>query len=192
VFLSNNFLSLLISQFLLCPLLFAFCLFNNYAFLASTSVVGDIAVICGLLTVIIFGIYSQGDLETTFSKLSSQPFVLWISLPGFMGRAAFVFAVHMAGVPVMQNTAERNEFKRIAYLSYFAITFINLIFGSLGFILFLDDTCSEDTAQSSYAGPCSNILNNLHGAGLLHVVRVFLCIDLLFTIPVALGNQVNY
>ena len=75
--------------------------------------------------------------------------------------------------------------------SYVFITFFNAIFGAVGFLLFASAECRTDAVGSHDSslsmGPCDNILSNISSGSLLDAVKILVCIDLLFTMPIVLA-----
>ena len=191
---SNNQITYFEYQLMVFPFIICLSLLKNYSMLAKTSLVGDVAVAGALLCVIIYG--ASVNTYDLAHVISEAPVVRWTAVPEYIGRAAFVFAIHMSILPIMHNMTHRQtQFKPTTYASYSCITVVNLLFGFFGYLLFAGETCRSvaSTTDSAAAclGPCSNILDSVHGNKLLHTVRIFLCVDLLFSVPIALGRHLN-
>jgi amino acid permease len=177
-----------LAQWLLLPILLPLVLVRNYQLLSVSSAIGDLAILIGLISVIVYGsITSKGDTGHSDIEVYSRVVTLK-GLPSFFGRATFLFAIHIVILPIaqtMHNTSAA-KFREVLKYSYACITISNVLFGAVSYILFASDVCRSDHAHSDYSGPCSNILDSIHGSIVLDAIKVLVCIDLLFTIPVVL------
>lgn len=84
---------------------------SNYA----ASIVGNIAVTAGLITVLVSGFLNH-DLEMP---------PLWGNVEGFFrffGSVAFLFAVHIVFYPVMQSLKDRSKFLPTMQVTYVIVT----------------------------------------------------------------------
>jgi amino acid permease len=116
--------------------------------------------------------------------LETLPSVNWSTLPEAAGSIAFLFCIHVVVLPVSQSLKgnnrhqQENDFKCVICTSYTAITLANAAFGATCVLLFGLNTQG-------------NVLTNLANSGtyptLVMLIRILLCIDLLFTIPMILA-----
>eukprot|EP01138_Halocafeteria_seosinensis_P000540 gb/GECG01000554.1/.p1 GENE.gb/GECG01000554.1/~~gb/GECG01000554.1/.p1 ORF type:complete len:699 (+),score=49.09 gb/GECG01000554.1/:1-2097(+) len=149
------------------PVLLAMALLRSLRILAFTSIVGNISVTAGLVTVLVSGFLNNG--------LGMPP--LWGSVQGFFrffGSVAFLFAVHIVFYPVMQSLKDRSNFVPTMQVTYTIVTVANGVFGGLCIALFGNDTQP-------------NVVENMEGSIYTTVVKVVLCADLLFTVPIVLA-----
>jgi len=149
------------------PLIFLSWL-RSLDYLVKTSLIGDIAVTGGIIAVLIYGMVTQSDVESPFS----MDFVHTSTFPQFFGQCVFLFAIHVVILPISQQMREPKKFSQVANYSFVFIVIVNAIFGFLGYVLYNAKTCSL-------------VLGNVHGP-LGKVVKVLLCLDLFFTIPIVL------
>jgi amino acid permease len=153
--------------------------------LTYTSLIGNIAVFFGCVGVITYGYMYNRD-EFTFD----HNFVEYKTLSRYVGGNTFLFAIHLVALPLMEKMGrDSSEGKRKAIRgSFLFITLFNTIFGTVGFLFYASSECK--TIYKSYYGPCDNILLNMKGGWLLDMVKVLICIDLLFTIPLILAAAI--
>jgi hypothetical protein len=121
----------------------------------------------------------------------------------YFGTTSFLFAIHAVILPILRGTLndQNNDIFVISTL-YTSITIANTFFGALGYILFSVEglSCPASIFPASLQeskstplhpinrGPCPSILSNIHqGTMFLSVAKLFICIDLLFTIPLIVG-----
>lgn len=174
---------------------------SSYKYLAFTSILGDIAVAAGIVVVVLFGAFGQSDSSDTTTAGGAA----WVNgtdvaapplAPGawedgeaplfngegifqVVGSVAFLFAVHIVVLPVVQSMRERSAFGRVVYGSMAGVAVTNTVFGVACAVLF-----------ASLTQP--NVIDNLDDGPVSVTVKVLLCVDLLFTIPMVLaaGRQV--
>jgi amino acid permease len=138
-------------------------------------------------------------------------------LPQFFASAFFLFAIHTALLPILGETQKdegqyssgssffsfvpdvtRTRRKIILY-SYFFVTLFNTVFALLAYLLYVDLPSKCFPNEEKGVGICPNILSNLYHAShqthgineastVLSVVKILVCFDLLFTIPLLLGS----
>lgn len=152
---------------ILAPIFWGLSLLRSYKFLAFTSVLGDIAVTAGIVSVVVYGAMNHG---LSFN----QPQFELETFPRFIGSTSFLFAIHIVILPIMQSMKNREKFDAVVYGSYTFITVLNGIFGALCYTIF-------------GAGTLQNVVHNLTGSIFLDVVKVLLCVDLMFSLPMVLA-----
>jgi amino acid permease len=164
------------------PIILFLSFLRTMKVLTCTSLIGNIAVFLGCVGVIVYGyMYNRDDF--TFD----HNFVEYKTLSRYVGGNTFLFAIHLVALPLMEKMGrDSSEKKRKAIRgSFMFITFFNTIFGTIGFLFYASSECK--TIYKTYYGPCDNILLNMSGGWLLDMVKVLICIDLLFTIPLILA-----
>ena len=176
--------------FMLSPFIVGLALLRSFKYLVFTSILGDVAVLVGLVGTLYIGV-SNGITATPFdysttnhTSLEHLPAVNWSTLPEAAGSIAFLFCIHVVVLPVSQSLrgdtvqSQQRNFQCVTGTSYFVITVANCLFGAVSVCLFGLETQG-------------NVLKNLALGGtyptLVLVIRVLLCIDLLFTIPMILA-----
>ena len=180
---SASFLNRTNTPWFIMPIILSLSFLRTMKVLTYTSLVGNIAVFAGCLGVIIYGylVYSQ-------SITLQHNFIEWKTLPRYIGGNTFLFAIHVAILPIMQemdNTDSDNSKHRAIARSFSFITLFNALFGFIGYLLFASSECKN--VVDHYVGPCDNVLSNMSGGNVLNSVKVLVCIDLLFTVPLILA-----
>ena len=165
------------------PIILGLSFLRTFKVLTYTSVIGNVAVFSGCIGVIIYGyLFYRNDVTLDHN------FVEWKTLPRYVGGNTFLFAIHVVILPIMQQIdgSDGNGMKKhVIGNSFFFITLFNAIFGVTGFLLFASSECKN--VHNAYLGPCDNILSNMSGGYALDVIRILVCIDLLFTVPLILA-----
>ena len=184
--------------FMLSPFIVGLALLRSFKYLVFTSILGDVAVFAGLVGTLFIG-WSIGMKASPFAPhtnasnasstmnttaLEHLPSVNWSTLPEAAGSIAFLFCIHVVVLPISQslkgNTMEQQQkgTRCVIGSSYFLITMINLFFGAACVCLFGLETKG-------------NVLTNLGESGvyptMVIVIRILLCVDLLFTVPMVLA-----
>lgn len=150
------------------PIILAMAMLRTFRFLSFTSILGDVAVTVGLIAVVAYAFMHTDGLQWDLPAYQS-------TFPRFFASTSFLFAIHIVILPIMQSMEKRDNFPRVVGVSYTFITLINTLFAALCYMLFGADTQG-------------NVVHNLDSGSLfLSVVKVLLCVDLLFTIPMVLA-----
>jgi amino acid permease len=189
---------------LLFPCILGLALLRSFRYLAFTSILGDIAVLAGLVGTVSFGV-AQG---ASFTPPSTLPTVNVTGLPQAAGNIAFLFLIHAVVLPIAQSmrsasppstpratslghadpvhsiginvgggtdTPPTRSFASVAWPSYAVITLGNVAFGGICYALFANSTAP-------------NVLQNLQsGSAGVIAIQLLLCVDLLFTISMVLA-----
>jgi amino acid permease len=183
---------------MLSPFIIGLALLRSFKYLVFTSILGDVAVLVGLVGTLFIG-FSNGIKASPFkpvpaslhsvnyysmnatsnSTLEYLPSVNWSTLPEAAGSIAFLFCIHVVVLPVSQSLrgvtvkTQQKDFKCVIAASYISITLANAAFGAVCVCLFGLETQG-------------NVLKNLASSGtyptLVLIIRILLCIDLLFTV----------
>ena len=178
LFLTRRNVSLLIM-----PIILGLSFLRTLKVLTYTSLIGNVAVFSGCVGVIMYGYFFYRQ-DLTFD----HSFVEWKTLPKYIGGNTFLFAIHVVILPIMQqmDDTDNNKLKKIVIAGSFSfITLFNAVFGFIGFLLFANSECKH--VDKSYFGPCDNILSNMSGGIVLDTIRILVCVDLLFTVPLILA-----
>ena len=189
---------------LLFPCVLGLALLRSFRYLAFTSILGDVAVLAGLVGTVSFGV-AQG---ASFTPPSSLPAINVAGLPQAAGNIAFLFLIHAVILPIAQSMRSASppstpcaaslskadpvhsigvnvgggtdapparSFASVAWPSYAVITLGNVAFGGICYTLFADRTAP-------------NVLQNLQSGSVgVIAIQLLLCVDLLFTIPMVLA-----
>jgi len=191
----------------LLPIILLLSYLKTFKALAFTSILGNIAVLIGCIVILVYGYRNM----TSFNNKILYEVIKIKTVPEYFGNVSFLFAIHVVILPILQqlrtspntdivpstdivsNTDnniitenienDNNLIQRIRVVkwAYLFITTFNTCFGLVGYILFSNQACEEDAR----VGPCGNILNNLVGI-VVSPIKVLLCIDIMFTIPLVL------
>jgi len=153
---------------LLCaiPLIFLSWL-RSLKYLVHTSLVGDVAVTSGIISVLIYGIVTAKHVENPFH----MPFIN-STFADFFGQCVFLFAIHVVILPISQSMEEPALFPKVANGSFTLIVIVNGIFGFVGYLLYGANT--KGLVIDNVSGPLGT------------VVKILLCFDLFFTVPIVL------
>jgi amino acid permease len=180
VHVTSGSIALIISPFIL-----GLLWLQDYKLLARLSAFGNISVFAGCFAVIIYGLQHP--------KLNGSPYIVFTTLKptdssSFFGSVSFLFAIHVVMLPILQKMRFRSHVKEIIRNSYFLITSANIIFAVSALILFFNAYCmNSEGIQDEASGPCGNILDNLSNGPTLVTIKIFICIDLLLTIPLVMS-----
>jgi amino acid permease len=151
-------------QWTLLPLILFLALLKSLRYLAFTSILGDIAVAACALFVIIYGAQNY-SLNPSLPAADIQHF------PSFFASTVFLFAVHVVALPISQKMQSPEEFSRASGISFAVLTSLNALFAAFAYMLYGPDTKTL-------------ILDNITGSSLGDAVKVLLCVDLIFTLPI--------
>ena len=177
------------------PVVLSLALLRTFKYLTFTSILGDVAVVCGIVVTVGVG-WSKCGIHTaeTLPKAPAD----WTAVPQSIATIAFLFLIHVVLLPIanslrsppvdsadldhstvelaeMVGEAKVRSFTYVAVVSFIFITVLNVSFGAICVLLFGANTKS-------------NVLQNLDNpvwAG--NAVRLLLCVDLLFTVPMVLA-----
>lgn len=100
-------------------------------------------------------------------------------------------------LPILQKMENKSNVGHVIRTSYTVITAINIAFASIALILYINSVCvgegnneyneNTDSTFNNWRGPCSNILGNVSNGNYLIVIKLFICTDLLFTVPLVMS-----
>ena len=161
------------------PIIIALCLLRSYRLLSFTAAIGDASIALGALCVVVYGIAELSASAAASSPSSPSPYwphpvsdllVKPATFPLFLSTAAFLFAVHFFILPIESNMAEPRLFSAAVDRSFLITAAANTAFGVLGLLCF--------------SSPASIVLDNVRGGAVVSVVKLLLCVDLLFSYAV--------
>mmetsp|Transcript_43324 Transcript_43324/g.138343 ORF Transcript_43324/g.138343 Transcript_43324/m.138343 type:complete len:336 (-) Transcript_43324:194-1201(-) len=150
------------------PLMIALALIRNMSGLSFISLLGNFAVVLGMSCVGLHGFTATG---ATVS-LASIPTWVGGNLAAAYGSIAFLFFVHFTLMPVDDAMRNRKEFMPAATKGFIFCAIISAAFGLMGAACF---------------GPNVNsvVITHLEGTLISVIVKMLLCLNLLFTVPMA-------
>jgi len=147
---------------------------RSFRFLRFTSTVGTAAVFLALCVAMWDGLAAFPTWGALWTKTKETP--LWPE--GFrpcaqsIGCIMFLFCSNFLMIPIGRAMLEPERFAPTLEATFVPITLINMLFGGICFVYFGSDTREIVT-------------NNLGNDAFLTWVKLLLCIDLLFTYPLA-------
>ena len=188
---------------------------TNFKQLALTSILGDVSVILCCILIIIYGLNNDNnnDKSVLFEIINVKTLPEYFGSVGFLFAIHIMILPILQQIKLsndddndnnnndnnennndnnndknnntqnVDNIILLNERKKVINVAYLFITLFNAFFGFIGYNLYSHSNCTNDIT----IGPCGNILNNLVGIIWCSPVKILLCIDLLFTIPIVLG-----
>eukprot|EP00658_Telonema_sp_P-2_P018191 TRINITY_DN17137_c0_g1_i3.p1 TRINITY_DN17137_c0_g1~~TRINITY_DN17137_c0_g1_i3.p1 ORF type:complete len:317 (+),score=65.65 TRINITY_DN17137_c0_g1_i3:49-999(+) len=102
------------ATFLVVPVVLGLVLLRSFAWLSYTSLLGDIAVMAGLCTTIVYG----ATHTNTSESISDLPAVRLGGIGGFIGPTAFLFAIHFLMLPFAHSLKPSTSFRRVTAVTY--------------------------------------------------------------------------
>ncbi|GAB5372498.1 hypothetical protein AAMO2058_001670900 [Amorphochlora amoebiformis] len=158
---------------------------QSFQSLAFTSILGDVAVTAGLVGTI-WGGLAAGRTASWPSNVPLFNYAAGGDVPRGLATLSFMFNIQMVCLPMAQSLkddlARPKIFRRVVDVSYAFIASLNMGFAIVCLLIFHDD---QDGIQNP-------IIKNLNTGAPLQAIRVLLCLDLLFTVPMllAVGREV--
>jgi proton-coupled amino acid transporter len=122
----DNKLSVKVVQAILLGPLVLLSWLRNFKWLAWTSIVGDVAVVCGVIVVLAYGFHTNSIASPT-----SLPAAKLSTFSKFFGQSVFLFAIHTVILPLSQAMRDPRGFPRVVNVSFFWIVVINALFGKM-------------------------------------------------------------
>ena len=164
-------------------------LIRNYGVFAFTSALGVTAVLGGIATTLVYGVFVDpglGILEalSAVEELKMWPDSIADAFGGSFGTIAYLFCVNFLTFPIINSMKDAEEEYSGAVSGAVAVIWVvNVIFALICLSFYGDST--QDL-----------VLQNLDNGPYLSALKILLCIDLLFTFPVVFssGRQIleNY
>jgi len=160
---------------------------RSFKYLAYTSILGDVAVVVGVVGTIWVGLSDGNTMKwPEIDAINTD----WESGDLLQGCAtiSFLYLVHMVTLPLSQSlqhdedsTECPGKWRSVVTVSYSFITILNLAFALCCVALFSDAPLVNGLHIQN---PVTSNLQNGVGP---KVIQVLLCLDLLFTIPMVLA-----
>lgn len=162
--------------FVVFPIVLSLLWINDNRLLATLCAVGNISVFAGYAVVIIYGLQHtqmNGSLSEVMEVAPPR------AVSSFFSSISFLFAIHVVMLPIVQKMKVKRDAPKVISISYTIITFVNIFFAVLAVVLYFHDNSGK--------GPCDNILLNVSNGTTLAAIKGFICVDLLFTIPMVMS-----
>eukprot|EP00658_Telonema_sp_P-2_P033626 TRINITY_DN24642_c0_g1_i2.p1 TRINITY_DN24642_c0_g1~~TRINITY_DN24642_c0_g1_i2.p1 ORF type:complete len:521 (-),score=120.21 TRINITY_DN24642_c0_g1_i2:152-1714(-) len=159
---------------------------RSFKYLAFTSVLGDVAVTAGVVGTIAIGLSDGRSITWPHTDAIKVVGTEFGGVARGLATISFLFLVHIMTLPMTQSLKSDLERPKdwhfVAHVSYAFIGLLNLLFTVLAVCIFWDDD----------GGIASPVTNNLGDGAGPTTIKLLLCVDLLFTIPMimAVGREV--
>ena len=178
------------------PIVFLLSLIESAKTLSFTSMLGNVAVVAGIVGVVGGG---AGKREAGVGPLARPA-----GVPTFFGSTVFLFAIHIVVLPIAHGMRPKRAsssasssrkappkatFAAAAFWAFFVIAVVNAAFAASSAVLFDRGHChpSDPELPDGYAGPCPNVLSNFATTSVaLDVVILFFCVNIVLTTPLIL------
>jgi len=149
---------------LLClPIIILLTWLRSFKYLSFTAILGVLALTAGMIATMIYGfLYATLKPLNTYTSFKAETY------PLSFGTVAFLFCVHFLVLPIEESMKEPKKWGYSLSASVTFVTITNAAFGFLGYMFFGENTCSL-------------VILNLGDNIWVLIVKVCLCIDLLFT-----------
>ena len=156
-------------------------LVRNYGIFAFTSALGVTAVLGGIITTLAYGLVVDpgGGIETALSSIQSLkmwPDSIQDAFGGSFGTIAYLFCVNFGTFPIINSMKDaKNEYNGAVSNAVTIIWIVNIIFAVVCLGFYGDNT--QDL-----------VLANLDNGPYLSALKLFLCVDLIFTFPLVFAS----
>jgi len=163
-----------------CSILYPLSLIRDYRIFSFTSALGVFAVLGGIITTLIYGIYVDpgGGLEVSFNaigSLSMWPRSVADAFGGSFGTICYLFAVNFLTFPIINSMKNPREYNGAVSNAVSAVGIVNTAFAIVALGFYQDNT--QDL-----------VLDNLDNGPYLSALKLLLVVDLLFTFPIVLSS----
>lgn len=156
-------------------------LVRNYGVFKITSALGVTAVLGGIATTLAYGLLVDpgGGLVDSLSSISEMkmwPDSLQDAFGGSFGTIAYLFCVNFLTFPIINSMKDADsEYNGAVSSAVRVIWFVNVVFAIVCLGFYGDNT--QDL-----------VLANLDNGPYLSALKLFLCVDLVFTFPVVFSS----
>lgn len=160
---------------------FPLSLIRNYGIFAFTSALGVTAVLGGIATTLVYGVFVDPGLGifealSAVTELKMWPDSVADAFGGSFGTIAYLFCVNFLTFPIINSMKNAEEDYSGAVSSAVAVIWVvNVVFALICLSFYGDST--QDL-----------VLQNLDNGPYLSALKILLCIDLLFTFPVVFSS----
>ena len=167
-------------ELLAAVVLFPLSLIRDYSLFSFTSALGVFAVVGGIATTLIYGIYVDpgGGLSVSLDAIGSLP--MWPrsiadAFGGSFGTICYLFAINFLTFPIINSMEDSREYNGAISNAVSGVWIVNVAFAivTLGFF-------GEATQDI--------VLGNLDNGPYLSALKLLLVIDLLFTFPIVFSS----
>jgi len=142
-------------------------LFKTLAYVGVTSLLGDAALVLGVVVVFVYGFDHDGFIDSPFA----MPVIRIDTYPQFFGTAAFLFSITMYLFPIESAMREPKRFNVSMHIAFIITTIGNVIFASFAYMFFGDEVKEV-------------VIDNLGASAYVTLAKVALVLDLVFTFVV--------
>ena len=156
-------------------------LIRNYGVFAFTSALGVTAVLGGIATTLVYGVFVDpglGILEalSAVTELKMWPDSFADAFGGSFGTIAYLFCVNFLTFPIINSMKNaKEEYSGAVSTAVSIIWIVNIVFALICLSFYGDST--QDL-----------VLQNLSNGPYLSALKILLCVDLLFTFPVVFSS----
>ena len=159
-------------------LVFPLSCIRDYAVFAFTSALGVLAVVGGILATLASGLWVDPGWDAALQGLQSVP--LWpesltVAFGSSFGTIAYLFCINFLTFPIMNSMKEPEKYASAVNYAVAGVWIVNVVFAILCLGFYGQDT--EDL-----------VLGNLNNGPYLSALKLFLCVDLLFTFPIVFSS----
>ncbi|EKX46425.1 hypothetical protein GUITHDRAFT_138176 [Guillardia theta CCMP2712] len=147
--------------------------------LSFTSLLGDIAIVGGLIITIISallvdgGMLSGGGTSWLQDHLREAPLLSFSTLPLSFGIIAFLFCTQFLSLPIEASMLHPEQYEQAVFRTFIGTAIANIIFGLIG-------------ALTWGASVNQIVILNLNSSLVVVLVKACLCVDLFFTFPIVI------
>lgn len=179
------------------PVLLLLIYLPSLSILSITSAFGDIAIAAACITVIAYGMVYNDSTSSEMNHLVNQTsfFAQGSTIYKYFGGTISLFAIHIVCISLLTPLDNFESKKSVVVVSFIVITLSNVIFGAAGYLLYYNAPYAYcDQIQGAYnpSRICPNIMENIPPDSMVpSVIKLLLCVDLLFTIPVVLQSTIS-
>jgi proton-coupled amino acid transporter len=146
---------------------------QNMKHFALASLLGDVAVVLGMLVVVVYAIVNHSVKWDDCVAVASYQ-----TMPLSFGAIGYLFLVHFLVLPIHSNMRHPDHFCQIANRTFVVCALLSGAFGVVGYLYF-----GSNTEQIV-------LLNVQEGPLVVKAVQLLLCVDLLFTYPVVMRPSI--
>lgn len=156
-------------------------LIRNYGVFAFTSALGVTAVLGGIATTLVYGVFVDPGLGifealSAVTELKMWPDSIATAFGGSFGTIAYLFCVNFLTFPIINSMKNaEDEYSGAVSSAVAVIWVVNVVFALICLSFYGDST--QDL-----------VLQNLDNGPYLSALKILLCIDLLFTFPVVFSS----
>jgi proton-coupled amino acid transporter len=155
------------------PMAMALSSVQNMKHFALASLLGDVAVVLGMLVVVVYAVWNHTIQWDDVVAVAS-----YRTMPLSFGAIGYLFLVHFLVLPIRSNMRYPDHFCQIADRTFVVCAFLSGAFGVVGYLYF-----GSKTEQIV-------LLNVQEGPLVIKAVQLLLCVDLLFTYPVVMRPSI--